>query len=205
VSTENEGVDEQKESVNVHIAVAAVKERHRRSADHHIVRRSIPTVSPSGVLIVKPEVPNNTFYKPGDNIIFNLTLTHNQSAITFAPDANLVIKCTSSFLTVVSFLSSNGVAMGGNPTIANGEITFNVQSFTRLASLSATFNVTVKSSIHPLANLYMVCDVVGTSSAASYKVGPVSSSPSLYAVFPKVTLNRVTEPSKSRKYMNISS
>lgn len=201
VSAQNEGqgFNQQKVTTTVHIDVAALKGRQRRSSEHHIVRRSTPTASPSGVIVVKPEVLNNTFYKPGEFITFNITVSHNQSASTFAPDTALQVKCNSAFLTATTYLASNGAASSAH-AVSNGEFTFTVASLAQADVASVTFKTTVKSTIHPLANLYMVCEATGNKSSISYKIGPVSSSPSLYAVFPKVTLTRITDPSKSCEY-----
>lgn len=186
----------QKSSTKLFIDVLRIKHRQRRSAGHHIVRRSVLTPSPSGIIVVSPVLQNNTFYKKGDVIKFNLTASHNSSAVT-NPTTNLAFKCSSSFLSVIdkAFITQSGQPIT-NRAVNNGELTFQVASLAKAENIKIEFEVTVKTSIHPLANLYLTCE----ASDSTYKIGPVASTPTLYAVFPKVTLARLTTPAQSRTY-----
>lgn len=185
----------QKSSAKVLIDVVKTKHRQRRSAGHHVVRRSVLTPSPSGIIVVSPVLQNNTFYKRGDKLMFNLTASHN-STVTANPTANLNFKCSSAFLSVTdqAFTSASGQPVT-NRVVTNGELSFQVASLTQLQFLKIEFEVSVKTNIHPLANLYLTCE----ATTATHKIGPVASSPTVYAVFPKVTLERLTSPAESCK------
>jgi len=187
----------QKSSTKLQIDVLRTKHRERRSTGHHIVRRSALTPSPSGIIVVTPVIQNNTFYKKGDVIKFNLTAYHNSSVVTADPTANLIFRCSSSFLSVIdkAFTSQSGEAIT-NKAVTNGELTFQVVSLAKDKDIKIEFEVTVNTNIHPLANLYLTC----TATTTTRQIGPVASTPTLYAVFPKVTLQRLTSPSESCMY-----
>lgn len=158
---------------------------------HHIVRRAISypsTVSKSLKVELSPVVHNITYYNIGDKIQFTLNLTHNQSA-----SADLVKQ-----LKVVlwsQFLEpEQGSLVGAISGVGynSSAISFEIADLASAAAVYVAFNATVKSSIQPLANLYFSVLVTGNDgSGSNYHYGPASSQPTLYAVFPTVSLSRI--------------
>ena len=146
------------------------------------------TVSKSLKVELSPVVHNITYYNIGDKIQFTLNLTHNQSA-----SADLVKQ-----LKVVlwsQFLEPEQGSLVGaiNGVVYNSSaISFEIADLASAAAVYVAFNATVKSSIQPLANLYFSVLVTGNDgSGSNYYYGPASSQPTLYAVFPTVSLSRI--------------
>lgn len=146
------------------------------------------TVSKSLKVELSPVVHNITYYNIGDKIQFTLNLTHNQSA-----SADLVKE-----LKVVlwsQFLEPEQGSLVGaiNGVVYNSSaISFEIADLASAAAVYVAFNATVKSSIQPLANLYFSVLVTGNDgSGSNYHYGPASSQPTLYAVFPTVSLSRI--------------
>lgn len=189
-------IDGKHTSTEITIDVVKPKRRERRSADHHIVRRSVLQTSPSGIIAITPDIPNNTFYNSGDKIKFNLTASHNQSVAVANPTANLNFKCSSAFLSVINQAALSEDKPVTNWNVNNGELTFTVAALGKDEIQKVQFEVEVKANIYPLANLFLSCE----ATTSTHKIGPSTSSPTLYAVFPKVTLTRLTLPGASREY-----
>ena len=155
------------------------------------------TVSKSLKVELSPVVHNITYYNIGDKIQFTLNLTHNQSA-----SADLVKQ-----LKVVlwsQFLEPEQGSLVGaiNGVVYNSSaISFEIADLASAAAVYVAFNATVKSSIQPLANLYFSVLVTGNDgSGSNYHYGPASSQPTLYAVFPTVSLSRIDYSCKYHCY-----
>lgn len=164
---------------------------------HHIVRRSIAnpsTVSKSFKVDFSPIVQNVTYYNTGDSMSFQLNLTHNQSAGAVDLKNNLKVVLWSQYLEPVnSSLSVVAGSINGAAQYNSSAISFDVTSLNSGDVVSITFEATVKDSIQPLSNLYFAVLVTGQDgSNNNYHYGPVPSQPTLYAVFPTVSLARTS-------------
>ena len=106
-------------------------------------------------------------------------------------EKNLKVVLWSQFLDPVdNSLSGSVTGISYN----SSAISFEIASFLSADSVSVTFEATVKSSIQPLANLYFAVLVTGkdAGNANNYHYGPAPSLPTLYAVFPTVSLTRTS-------------
>ena len=148
-----------------------------------------------------PVVQNVTYYNTGDQITFRLNLTHNQSAVADLTQ-NLKVVLWSQYLTpVANSLQAQAGSFSGEAFNASA-ISFDITALGRSDVLSVTFDATVTAYIYPLANLYFNVLVWGQDgSSNNFYYGPVPSQPTLYAVFPTVSLTRT---SYSCKYSYIS-
>ena len=124
----------------------------------------------------------------GDSMSFKLNLTHNQS-VTVDLKKNLKVVLWSQYLEPVN----NSVAGSISGVQYNSSaISFDVASLNSGDLVSITFDATVKDSIQPLSNLYFAVLVTGQDdSDVNFHYGPVPSQPTLYAVFPTVSLARI--------------
>ena len=149
------------------------------------------------VPVFKPIVPNVTYYNKGDEIKFALNLSHNASASSANPVKTIKLNLTSTFLqpkqNSLATLSGS-VPISGAVTYDDGGATFQVDDLGSSQDLMVEFVAKVKDTIHPLANLYLTLEITGKDSvqANDYPSEPHVSVPTLYAVFPKVTLQRTT-------------
>ncbi|KAL9974032.1 hypothetical protein ACROYT_G020561 [Oculina patagonica] len=163
---------------------------------HHVVRRSIPnpsTVSQSLKADFNPVIHNVTYYNIGDTISFQLNLTHNQSVAVDLKN-NLKVVLWSQFLEPVqnswSVLAGVGSITGG-PQFNSSAISFDVTTLGSADLVSVTFGAKVTDSIQPLSNLYFAVLVTGQDGGGdNYHYGPAPSQPTLYAVFPTVSMTR---------------
>lgn len=120
-------------------------------------------------------------------------MTHNQS-ITEELKNNLKVVLWSQFLEPVqnSFKTVAG-NISGVPQLNSSAISFDVATLNKGDVVSVTFEATVKDSIQPLSNLYFAVLVTGQGNgSANYHYGPVPSQPTLYAVFPTVSMTRTS-------------
>ncbi|PFX24679.1 uncharacterized protein LOC111331343 [Stylophora pistillata] len=158
---------------------------------HHIVRRAISypsSVSKSLKADFSPVIHNITYYNTGDKIQFTLNLTHNQS-VTADLKTQLKVVLWSQFLEPEQNSLVGGVTGAAYNSSA---ISFDISGLASAETVSVAFNATVKSSIQPLANLFFSVLVTGNGvSGSNYHYGPASSQPTLYAVFPTVSLSRI--------------
>jgi len=162
---------------------------------HHVVRRSIPSssqLSTSLKVDFNPVVQNVTYYNTGDQITFRLNLTHNQSAVADLTQ-NLKVVLWSQYLTpVANSLQAQAGSFSGEAFNASA-ISFDITALGQSDVLSVTFDATVTAHIYPLANLYFNVLVWGQDgSSNNFYYGPVPSQPTLYAVFPTVSLTRTS-------------
>ena len=133
----------------------------------------------------------------GDKIVFAFNLSHNASASTKNPVKSIKITLNSKFLKPESgsFVTVGSVPIDGSVTYPTS--TSAVLQVADLASgqeFAIKFSSIVQSTIHPLANLYFTADITGDDIGGTnqYPSGPHPSTPTLYAVFPKVTLQRTS-------------
>ena len=125
---------------------------------------------------------------------FQLNLTHNQS-VAVDLKKNLKVVLWSQYLEPVSSSLSivAGGIISGSAQYNSSAMSFDVASLNSTDVLSVTFDATVKESIQPLSNLYFAALVTGQDdSHNNYHYGPVPSQPTLYAVFPTVSLARTS-------------
>ena len=155
------------------------------------------------VPVLEPVVPNVTYYNIGDEIKFSLNLSHNASAGSPNPVKTIQITLKSTFLkpkpnSVIPMAGS--VAINGSVTYGDTTASFQVADLGTGQMLIVEFVAIVRDSIHPLANLFFTLDTNGTDSGAAnqYISEPQSSAPVLYAVFPKVTLQRTSISGKRK-------
>ena len=143
-------------------------------------------------------VQNVTYYNIGDRITFRLNLTHNQS-VAADTTKNLKVVLSSQFLTPVENSLQAQIGSVSGQAYNSTAISFDIATLGVSDVVSVTLEASVTASIHPLANLYFNVLVWGKDSGLTtdYYYGPVSSQPTLYAVFPTVSLTRT---SYSRKY-----
>ncbi|CAH3026162.1 unnamed protein product [Porites evermanni] len=159
---------------------------------HHVVRRSAgasSTESRSLQVVFLPVVQNVTYYNTGEQITFQLNLTHNQS---LSPNLtkNLKVVLWSQFLTPNSSLQTLAGIVKNVDSNATS-ISFDIDSLLAADTVSISFQGTVTAGIYPLANLYFTALINGQDiSGSNYHYGPVPSQPTQYAVFPKVSFNR---------------
>lgn len=122
---------------------------------------------------------------------FQLNLTHNQS-VNVDLKKNLKVVLWSQYLEPVN--NSLSIVTGtitGAAQYNSSSISFDVASLDSANLVSITFEATVKDAIQPLSNLYFAVLVTGQDeSNDNYHYGPVPSQPTLYAVFPTVSLAR---------------
>lgn len=125
---------------------------------------------------------------------FQLNLTHNQSAGAVDLKNNLKVVLWSQYLEPVnSSLSVVAGSINGAAQYNSSAISFDVTSLNSGDVVSITFEAAVKDSIQPLSNLYFAVLVTGQDgSNNNYHYGPVPSQPTLYAVFPTVSLARTS-------------
>ena len=130
----------------------------------------------------------------GDSMSFHLNLTHNQSVNAVDLKKNLKVVLWSQYLEPVdNSLSIVTGTITGAAEYNSSSISFDVASLDSADLLSITYEATVKDSIQPLSNLYFAVLVTGQSdSSDNYHYGPVPSQPTLYAVFPTVSLARTS-------------
>ena len=146
------------------------------------------TESRSLQVVFLPVVQNVTYYNTGDEITFQLNLTHNQS-LPADLKKNLKVVLWSQFLTPNSLQTHAGNIT--NNVLNATSIYFEIGSLLAADTVSISFQGTVKAGIYPLANLYFTALISGQDSSDSYyHYGPVPSQPTQYAVFPKVSFNR---------------
>lgn len=135
-------------------------------------------------------VHNVTYYNIGDRILFHLNLTQNQS-VTVDLENNLKVVLWSQFLEPVNNSLSTVAGSITGAQYNSSAISFNIASLDGADLVSVTFEATVKNSIQPLSNLYFAVIVTGQDdSSKNYHYGPAPSQPSLYAVFPTVSMTR---------------
>ena len=124
-------------------------------------------------------------------------MTHNQS-VNVDLKKSLKVVLWSPYLEPVS--NSLSVVAGSSPSAVQfntSAISFDVASLNGGDLVSVTFEATVKDSIQPLSNLYFAVLVTGQDdSNNNFHYGPVPSQPTLYAVFPTVSLARTSYSSK---------
>lgn len=140
-----------------------------------------------------PVIHNVTYYNIGDTISFQLNLTHNQSVAVDLKN-NLKVVLWSQFLEPVqnswSVLAGVGSITGG-PQFNSSAISFDVTTLGSADLVSVTFGAKVTDSIQPLSNLYFAVLVTGQDGGGdNYHYGPAPSQPTLYAVFPTVSMTR---------------
>ncbi|XP_073252900.1 uncharacterized protein [Porites lutea] len=159
---------------------------------HHVVRRSAgasSTKSRSLQVVFLPVVQNVTYYNTGEQITFQLNLTHNQS-LSSDLTKNLKVVLWSQFLTPNSSLQTPAGIVKNVDSNATS-ISFDIDSLLAADTVSISFQGTVTAGIYPLANLYFTALINGQNiSGSNYHYGPVPSQPTQYAVFPKVSFNR---------------
>ena len=86
-----------------------------------------------------------------------------------------------------------GNVSSGSEQDNSSAISFDVTSLNSGDLVSVKFEATVKDSIQPLSNLYFAVLVTGQDdSNNNLHYGPVPSQPTLYAVFPTVSLTRTS-------------
>lgn len=124
-------------------------------------------------------------------------MTHNQS-VNADLKKSVKVVLWSPYLEPVS--NSLIVVAGISPSAVQfntSAISFDVASLNGGDLVSVTFEATVKDSIQPLSNLYFAVLVTGQDdSNNNFHYGPVPSQPTLYAVFPTVSLARTSYSSK---------
>ena len=150
--------------------------------------------SQSLIVVFAPVVQNVTYYNTGDTISFHLNLTHNQSA-TVDLKKNVKVELWSQYLEPVqnSLSVVAGSITGGKASYNSSAISFEQATLGSSDVISVTFDATVKASIMPLANLYFALEVAGQDNSNNYyHYGPAPSQPTLYAVFPTVSLTRTS-------------
>ena len=130
----------------------------------------------------------------GDSMSFQLNLTHNQSVPVDLKN-NLKVVLWSQYLEPVnsSLFVVAGNISNGSEEYNSSAISFDVTLLDSGDLVSVTFKATVKDSIQPLSNLYFAALVTGQSGGnGNFHYGPVPSQPTLYAVFPTVSLTRTS-------------
>ena len=156
----------------------------------------LQTVSKSLKVDFAPVVQNVTYYNTGDEIKFNLNLTHNQSAVADIT-SSLNVMISSQFLEPKTSSLSGATGLISNQDLNSSALSFSIASLDQNEVVNVSFVGIVKSTIHPLAGLYFVVHVTGTNgSSTDYHYGPVPSLPTLYAVFPRVSLRRASYEGK---------
>ena len=139
-----------------------------------------------------PVVHNVTYYNTGNEITFRLNLTHNQS-VSADITQNIKVVLSSQYLTPVANSLQAQVGSVSGASYNSSAISFGALALNQPDAVSVTFKGTVTADIHPLANLYFTVLVWGQDSGDNYFYhGPVPSLPTLYAVFPAVSLTRTS-------------
>eukprot|EP00112_Aurelia_sp_Birch-Aquarium-sp1_P002282 Seg1249.10 transcript_id=Seg1249.10/GoldUCD/mRNA.D3Y31 product="hypothetical protein" protein_id=Seg1249.10/GoldUCD/D3Y31 len=141
------------------------------------------------VLTLKPLLTTKFYYDIGDQIIYTISLSHN-SSLSAVPVSDVKINITSDYLS----LSAAGIqktktgaftaseAMNGQTL----ELSLNGAAFGSSDSYTANVTTTVKNTIGPLSNLKLTAVLNATADVHLKK----TSSPVIYAVYPKVNLTR---------------
>ena len=143
-----------------------------------------------------PVVHNTYYYNTGNEITFHLNLTHNQSASVDITQNIKVVLLSQYLAPVANSLQAQEGSVGG-ASYNSSAISFNITALAQSDTVSVTFKTNVTADIHPLANLYFTVLVWGQDSGDNYFYhGPVPSLPTLYAVFPAVSLNRTSNDCK---------
>ena len=151
------------------------------------------TISKSLKVEFNPVVHNVTYYNIGNTISFNLNLTHNQSGQPVDLKNNLKVVLWSQFLEPVQNTFTTVAGNISGPQFNSSAISFDVALLDTADLVSVTFDAKVKDSIQPLSNLYFAVLVTGQNNgSANYHYGPVPSQPTLYAVFPTVSMTRTS-------------
>ena len=148
-----------------------------------------------------PVVHNVTYYNTGDEITFRLNLTHNQSA-SVDIIKNIKVVLSSQYLTPVANSLQAEVGNFSGASDNSSAISFDIAALTQPDLVSVTFKATVTAEIYPLANLYFTVLVWGQDNSNNYFYhGPTPSLPTLYAVFPAVSLTRTSYDCKYQLFL----
>lgn len=153
---------------------------------------SLQVSSGSLVLTLNPILSTVFYYNIGQTISFKISLSHN-SSVSPVSVSDVKIRLSSQFLqltTVGMSKTKNGSFVPQENMVGDVlELSLSSASFESGNRYEANITTTVKNTIAPLSNLKVSAELNATTDVYIKK----TSSPVVYAVYPRVNVTQITE------------
>eukprot|EP00795_Rhopilema_esculentum_P000962 gene962-10728_t len=159
---------------------------NRKVIPHMRSRRAVS--SGTLILTLQPKISTQFYYNIGEQIKYTITLSHNVS-LSAITASNVIIRITSDYLQLTTDgLSSNkdGLTIAESMSASNTLTVTMTSDFVAGKKYEANITTTVKQTIGPLSNLKLSAELNATGDIHL----KATSSPVLFAVYPKVNLTR---------------